>query len=202
GDGYNPTELMTARAAEGYHALQVEVFKEADADVVTAITMTSSEEAIGIARAAKAAHMPVVISFTVELDGCLPTGETLGEAIVQVDTATGNAPIYYMINCAHPFHFTHALTPNEPWLDRIGGIRPNASTLSHAELDAAADLDGGNPIALGNQCRNLSNRLPNLRVLGGCCGTDHRHVGAIYAAFVEASRQGAKQLNLSYSQAM
>ena len=200
GDGYNPTELMTAKESEDYHALQIEIFEEADADLVTAITMTYPEEAIGIARAARAANMPVVISFTVETDGCLPTGQSLGDAIAQVDTATDKAPIYYMINCAHPLHFANVLKPGEPWLTRIGGIRPNASILSHAELDEAEELDDGNPVELGTQCRNLKNALPNLSVLGGCCGTDHRHVEAIYTAFVKASDQKAQHLNRWRSQ--
>lgn len=196
GDGYNPEALMEVAEAEAYHTMQVAVFKEAEADLVTAITMTYPEEAIGIVRAAKIAHMPVVISFTVETNGCLPTGQPLPEAIAQVDAATGNAPVYYMINCAHPLHFAEALVAGESWLNRIGGIRPNASTLSHAELDEAEELDEGNPVVLGHQCLTLKHKLPNLCVLGGCCGTDHRHVEEIYASFLEATDGGAKHLDL------
>ena len=195
GDGYNPAELMTANEAEAYHRLQVAVFKEAGADLVTAITMNYPEEAIGIARAARVAHMPVVISFTVETNGCLPTGQRLKDAIAQVEAATDNAPAYYMINCAHPLHFIDSLPLGESWLMRISGVRPNASTLSHAELDEAEELDDGNPIELGIQCRYLKNALPNLHVLGGCCGTDHRHVEEIFVAFKQASSQTYRHLN-------
>jgi S-methylmethionine-dependent homocysteine/selenocysteine methylase len=149
-----------------------------EADLVTAITMTYAAEAIGLTRAALAAQMPVVISFTVETDGRLPTGQTLQEAIEQVDDATGRGPEYYMINCAHPTHFVGALTAGEPWLDRIRGVRANASTKSHAELDEAAELDDGHPEDLGRQYRELKGKLPQLNVMGGCCGTDHRHVEA------------------------
>ena len=178
GDGYNPAALMTEEAAERYHTMQAQTFREMEADLVTAITMTYAAEAIGLTRAALAAQMPVVISFTVETDGRLPTGQTLREAIEQVDDATGRGPAYYMINCAHPTHFVGALTAGEPWLDRIRGVRANASTKSHAELDEAAELDDGNPEDLGRQYRELKGKLPQLNVMGGCCGTDHRHVEA------------------------
>ena len=179
GDGYNPEEIMTEAEAETYHAFQIGAFKEAKADMVTAITMTNAEEAIGITRAAQAAGMPVVISFTVETDGRLPTGQSLGQAIEQVDAATGNGPAYFMINCAHPTHFDDALANRETWLERIRGIRANASTMSHAELDEAEELDDGNPHELGGQYRALRDRMSHINVLGGCCGTDHRHVEAI-----------------------
>ncbi|MDB9528677.1 homocysteine S-methyltransferase family protein [Oscillatoria sp. CS-180] len=187
GDGYSPDIRLDTTAAENYHTFQSAIFKEAGADLITAVTMNYVEEAIGIARAAKLQEMPVVISFTVETDGCLPTGQSLKEAIAQVDAATQNYPSYYMINCAHPFHFAHVLLSRELWLNRIGGIRPNASIQSHAELDEAEELDEGNPQALGAQCVALKNKLPNLRVLGGCCGTDHRHVAEIFEAFQKAS---------------
>ena len=182
GDGYNPASFMDEAEAERYHAVQAATFREADADMVTAITMTYAAESIGIARAAQAVGMPVALSFTVETDGRLPNGQTLQEAIEQVDAATGNAPVYYMINCAHPTHFADALVAGAPWAARIRGLRANASTKSHAELDAAEELDMGNPSELGRQYRALRSKLPNLNVLGGCCGTDHRHVEEICKA--------------------
>ena len=148
------------------------------------MTITYIEEAIGLTRAARSAEMPVVISFTVETDGKLPSGQTLEDAVEKVDKATDNTPAYYMINCAHPTHFEDVLTTGEPWLQRLGGIRANASTKSHAELDEAEELDDGNPVEFGNQYRVLRDRLSNLTVLGGCCGTDHRHIQEIAKACV------------------
>lgn len=177
GDGYDPNRRMSAEEAETYHAAQIASFRDSAADMVTAITMNYIEEAIGIARAAKAAGMPSVISFTTETDGRLPTGDTLQEAIEAVDAATGAMPAYYMINCTHPTHFENVL--EEPWVRRIGGIRANASTRSHAELDNASDLDAGDPVALGRQYRALRHRFGCFNVLGGCCGTDYRHVEQI-----------------------
>lgn len=182
GDGYIPSETMNTAEAATYHRPQIETFRDAGADFVTAITMNYVEEAIGIIHAAQSTGMPVVISFTVETDGKLPTGQTLPDAIAQVDRATNQAPVYYMINCAHPNHFADILTPGEPWLERIHGIRANASRKSHEELNESETLDDGNPQALGSQYIELKAKLKNLNVLGGCCGTDERHVEAICKA--------------------
>lgn len=179
GDGYAPGELMTAEEAEAYHSEQIGTLAGTDADMLTAFTLTNIAEAIGIARAAKAAGMPIVLSFTLETDGKLPTGEALGKAITDVDAATGGYPAYYMINCAHPTHFEPALDNAERWLQRLIGVRANASTRSHAELNESTDLDDGNPAELGLQYRTLVQRHPHIRIVGGCCGTDSRHIASI-----------------------
>ncbi len=183
GDGYVPGATMTAQEAEAYHGVQVRTFADTETDLVTATTLTYAEEAIGISRAAQAAGLPAAIGFTVETDGKLPTGQTLGDAIVQVDRETGYndsaGPAYYVINCAHPSHFETTLSEGGTWLERIVGIRANSSCMSHAELDNSEVLDQGNPEELGREYRELAAYLPNLRVVGGCCGTDHRHIEAI-----------------------
>ncbi len=189
GDGYKAGN-MNAGEAEAYHAAQIETFAGTDADMVTAFTLTSIDEAIGIARAAKQVEMPCAISFTVETDGNLVTGRTLRQAIEAVDAATGAYPHYYMINCAHPSHFDTVITGDGAWLQRIGGLRANASTMSHQQLDESETLDDGDPADLGQRYRQLTRRMPQLRVLGGCCGTDHRHVAAICAACVPTAAMG------------
>ena len=176
GDGYDVGTKMTVAEAETYHAIQITTLSETAADMVTALTMTYVEEAIGVVRAAQRAGLPVVISFTVETDGRLPSGQSLKEAIKQVDGATGCGPAYYMINCAHPTHFEDAIAADEPWVQRIRGLRANASAMSHAELDEAEELDDGDAVELGHQHATLKNHLTTLNVLGGCCGTDHRHI--------------------------
>jgi S-methylmethionine-dependent homocysteine/selenocysteine methylase len=188
GDGYQVGAAMTADEARTYHALQARAFARAGADLVTAITMTYADEAIGLAEAARDAGMPVVISFTVETDGRLPSGQPLGEAIAAVDSATGSYPAYYMVNCAHPSHFAHLLEGSPAWASRLGGVRANASRLSHAELDEAEELDTGDPGELATDYRRLRQLAPALRVLGGCCGTDHRHIDAISNAVVGEGR--------------
>jgi S-methylmethionine-dependent homocysteine/selenocysteine methylase len=182
-DGYDPSELLSADAAQEYHSTQIGTFADTATDMVTAITMTYADEAIGVTRAAQAAGLPAVISFTLETDGRLPSGQALGDAIEQVDRETGRGPAYYMINCAHPTHFEDVLDEGAGWRERIGGLRANASTMSHEELDEAEDLDAGDPADLGARYAALAAKLPNLNVVGGCCGTDHRHVKAISAAW-------------------
>ncbi len=179
GDGYFPDRRMSVAGAKAYHATQIETFAQTDADLVSAFTLNYSEEAIGVAAAAQDCAIPAVISFTVETDGRLPSGEPLADAIRRTDDATGGFPAYYMINCAHPTHFERVLRGGGDWLGRLRGLRANSSRRSHAELDGAPELDTGDPEALGAEYRELRALLPRLAVVGGCCGTDHRHVDAI-----------------------
>ncbi|SCB60907.1 homocysteine S-methyltransferase [Rhizobium aethiopicum] len=181
GDGYK-AGLMSAHEAEDYHAFQIEAFAGTEADMVSAFTLTNIDEAIGITRAAKSFAMPCAISFTLETDGRLVTGRSIQNAIETTDAATGGGPVYYMINCAHPTHFEGALDHGSAWVKRISGIRANASTMSHEQLDNSEMLDAGDPEDLGRRYRRLLDHMPELRVLGGCCGTDHRHVAAICEA--------------------
>ena len=179
GDGYVPANAMSRQEAEAYHREQIEIFADAGADMVSAITMNYYEEAAGIADAARKAKMPLAISFTVETDGSLPTAQSLKDAIIQVDEETSGYPSYYMINCAHPTHFSHVLQDDGLWISRIRGIRANASRKSHAELNDSTELDIGDPCELADQYADLKKMLPNLNVMGGCCGTDHRHIRQI-----------------------
>jgi S-methylmethionine-dependent homocysteine/selenocysteine methylase len=181
GDAYSHDTAMSADEAEQFHARQIAAFRDTAADFVAAFTLAYAEEAIGIVNASRAVGMPVVISFTVETDGRLPSGQPLGAAIELLDAATDGAAAYFMVNCAHPTHVAAALAGNGSWRERIGGVRPNASRKSHAELDEATELDRGDPDELGAAYRELLPALPNLRVLGGCCGTGPAHVASIYA---------------------
>ena len=184
GDGYRVENEMTAEEAQRYHEPQVEAFANSAADLVSALTLTYADEAIGVARAARDAEIPIVISFTVETDGRLPSGQSLREAIEAVDAETDGSIAYFMINCAHPTHFAHVLEEEGDWRGRIRGLRANASEKSHAELDEAEELDPGDPTALAQHYRELQTRLPNLTVVGGCCGTSHRHVAEICAVMM------------------
>jgi homocysteine S-methyltransferase len=184
GDGYDPDELLTPEIAAEYHRPQIESFAAAGADRVTLLTGTHTGEPIGIARAASAAGIPVVIAFTVETDGRLPSGQPLHEAVAEVEAATDGAVLHYGINCAHPDHFTGALLADPAIMKRITLLRANASRMSHAELDAAEELDAGDPVELGALYADLLAKHPDLQVLGGCCGTDARHIDAIARACV------------------
>jgi len=188
GDGYVPGKEMTEEEAERYHIEQIATFAATAADMVCAITMNYAEEAAGVARAAKKAGMPVALSFTVETDGRLPTGQTLEDAIEEVERSTSRYPLYYMINCAHPTHFDGVLKRGPRWVDRVKGLRANASRMSHAQLNESPTLDVGNPKELGQEYAELKRRLPQLNVMGGCCGTDHRHIEQIAEACVRLFR--------------
>ncbi|WP_299902544.1 homocysteine S-methyltransferase family protein [uncultured Ruegeria sp.] len=182
GDGYDPKSIMTVAQAQTYHAWQIEVLAGAGVDMVSALTMTNVPEAIGVANAAAEVGVPCVVSFTLETDGRLPTGERLQDAIAQVDDTAREKPAYYMVNCVHPEHFDDSISENADWKRRIGGLRANASRMSHAELDCCETLDDGDPVELGTQYAQLRKLLPNLRVFGGCCGTDQRHLAQICTA--------------------
>lgn len=189
GDGYVAGDQMTAAEAELFHQPQIDALSAAGADMVSLFTATYVAEAVGYARAAENAGVPGMISFTVETNGDLPSGQTLKSAIEEVETATAGSPAYYGINCAHPTHFEKILEPGAPWVERIGMLRANASEMSHEELDNAEVLDDGDPIELAGQYAALLERFPSIRVIGGCCGTDHRHVGAIGDACLVGGRQ-------------
>jgi homocysteine S-methyltransferase len=178
GDGYRPEHRMEPDAAAAYHRPQADSFAAAGADLVTAYTLTDTSEAIGIVRAARAAGLPVAISFTLETDGRLADGHTLGAAIAEVDAAA--APDYFLVNCAHPAHVERGLAESPDQRHRLAGMRYNASPKSHAELDEAADLDDGDPAELAAGHRRLEPLLPALSIVGGCCGTDARHVAALW----------------------
>jgi S-methylmethionine-dependent homocysteine/selenocysteine methylase len=181
GDGYQVGDAMTSEEAESYHQPQVETFAGTTADLVSALTLTYVDEAVGIVRAAEKAGIPSVVSFTLETDGRLPSGQALKDAVAEVDAETGAAAAYFMVNCAHPTHFEHVLA--DGGLERLRGLRANASSKSHAELDEAEELDQGDPHELAEQYRSLRLAWPNLTVVGGCCGTDHRHVDEICAVW-------------------
>jgi homocysteine S-methyltransferase len=185
-EAYGPSFLMTADEAERYHSAQLQTLSDTAVELATALTLSYAEEAVGIVRAARAAGLPIAVSFTLETDGRLPSGQTLRAAIEQVDAETDGAPLLYMINCAHPSHFAGALTVGGPWLGRLRGLRANASSLSHEELDGADDLDDGDPADLGARHAALRGTLPGLAILGGCCGTDIRHVTRICDAWLGA----------------
>jgi len=183
GDGYSPDNLMSIEIAEEYHSFQIALVADTNADLVSALTMNYNEEAIGIVKAAKNNNIPVVISYTVETDGKLPSGQSLEEAITSLDKMTDNYVSYYMINCAHPDHFADILNPGSTWVKRIKGLRANASTKSHAELDESEILDQGDKGQLARKYQELKSLLPNLNVIGGCCGTDHTHMEMICEAW-------------------
>ena len=186
GDAYERNDDLTAEDAEEYHQAQIDTFRAGDADMVTALSLSSSEEAIGLVRAARSAGLPSAISFMVEKDHCLGSGETLRAATETVDKATDSAAAYFMINCAHPFDFGPALA-DQDWVTRIRGIRANASKQEHSLLNTLDHLEEGDPDELAGEYARLHSRFPHMNVFGGCCGTDYAHVRKISSALQGAS---------------
>ncbi len=184
GDGYVPGVQMTASEAQDYHSSQIGALVAGGVDFISAVTLNYIDEALGVVRAAQSVGIPVTIGFTTETDGCLPDGDSLREAITRVDRETDNGPSYYMINCAHVDHFKDALDDGTAWASRVRAVRANASRMSHAELDEADELDDGNPDEFGALYADLKRRFGNITVIGGCCGTDHRHIGAVCVAIL------------------
>lgn len=182
GDGYLAGGTDPDEAAE-YHSAQVSSLAAAGADLVHAMTMTGPAEGIGVVRAARAAGLPVAVSFTVETDGLLPDGRTLADAVAALEAA---APAdWYGVNCAHPTHLSPALDSGE-WQDKLRFLRPNASTMSHQELDEMEVLDAGDLGLLTSSVRSVRDQVPSFAVLGGCCGTDSRHVAALWGVAAPA----------------
>ncbi len=179
GDGYVAEMKMTPEEAKAYHFTQIKTFGEEGVDLVTALTINYSDEAVGIVLAAQEVGVPCVISFTVETNGRLPNGEALREAVKRTDVLTGHYSSHFMINCAHPEHFKGVLAEEGSWKGRIRGIRANASTKSHKELDESQTLDTGNKELLAAGYQEMMKLLPEVKVFGGCCGTDHSHIDLI-----------------------
>ncbi len=188
GDAHNIGRVPDAAEAEDYHADQILTMRKAGVDQVTAMTFSGVEEAIGFCRAAKAAELPVVVSFFVARGGRLKGGESLQEAITRVDAATDAAPAYFMINCTHPTEFEAGLAAGA-WTARLGGFMPNAVAAETLDLCRLGHLEDGDPDELGGQMAELARRFTHANVWGGCCGTDSRHIGQI-ARQVSAVRQG------------
>ncbi|WP_425091959.1 homocysteine S-methyltransferase family protein [Tropicimonas sp. S265A] len=174
-DPYAETAATSVSDARKYHAQQLNTFKGTSVDFATAYTFNRIDEAAGCILAAKDAGLPIVMSLVVETDGRLDDGTPLLDAIDQIDQRTERAAEYFMVNCAHPSHFFDALEAHP----RLMGVVANASTCSHAELDEATTLDDGDPEALGREIADVFRRNPGLRVFGGCCGTDMRHMASI-----------------------
>lgn len=177
GDGYVAGAPTDPDEAAEYHSVQAGSFAAEGVDLLHAMTLTTTEEGIGVVLAARSVGLPVALSFTVETDGRLPDGTPLGEAVERVDAVA--APDWFGINCAHPTHMAPAFD-GSAWQERVGAVRPNASTLTHDELDVMEELDEGDLGLLARSFDQLRAHLPNLAVVGGCCGTDARHVASLW----------------------
>ncbi len=186
-DGYDPDAVMSIDEAADYHSWQVGVLATSGVDVVSAFTIDYVEEGVGIARAAAGAHVPCVISFTTDDQGALPDGTSVARAIERIDLEAVTPPAYYMLNCTHPQHVTGMLTGAGAWRERIRGIRANASPLGLVEPPEGQPLDPGDVAEFASAMQQVNELAPSITILGGCCGTDVRHVRAVADAMSDSA---------------
>lgn len=185
GDAYGLNRDITTESAEDYHAVQLETLKAAEVDFACALTFNNAPEAIGAARAASKIGVPLSISLTLDSTHRLKSGPSLAEAIAEIDAEAGeHAPDFYLLNCSHPLEYEPAIEPGD-WIARLRGVRPNASKMEKLALCKLGHLEAGDPVELGRQVRDLSERHPHMDVFGGCCGTGDRHLREIAKALVE-----------------
>lgn len=182
GDAYGLNREITADVAEEYHAVQLETLKLAGVDFACAMTFNNIPESVGAARAAAKIGVPLSVSLTLDSTHRLKSGPSLADAITEIDAQTGNdAPDFYLLNCSHPLEYEPALE-TEDWINRLRGVRPNASKMEKIALCKLGHIEEGNPVELGSQLRSLSERYPHMDIFGGCCGTGHSHLREIAKA--------------------
>ncbi len=179
-DPYADIPPISVEDARQYHAAQMRSLKGTTVDLVTAYTFNRPREAAGCILAARDANLPIIMSLVVETDGCLSDGTKLVDAIDEIDGVTASTAMFFMVNCAHPTHFS-GVFGNHP---RLRGMVANASSCSHAELDEADELDDGDPVELGSQIAEIARQNPSVQVIGGCCGTDMRHLKSMVSELV------------------
>jgi homocysteine S-methyltransferase len=188
GDAYKLNRTITAQEAEEYHSVQLGTLREANVDLVSAMTFNNIPEAVGLSRAAKRVGLPIILNFTLDSSSRLRSGPTVREAIEAVDAEAGDAhPECYGLNCSHPIEMAPALEPGG-WFKRVRSLRPNAALMEKQALCKIGHLVDGDPPELGAQMGALAHRYPHLDIWGGCCGTWDTHLNHI-AKNVRAARR-------------
>ncbi|MBW2409401.1 MAG: homocysteine S-methyltransferase family protein [Deltaproteobacteria bacterium] len=178
GDSYEPREALTADKAEAYHRLQAQELAHAGVDFILAATLPAVSEALGIAAALSQCAIPYSLSFVIRSDGRVLDGTPLQAAIEKIDAAVNPGPLFYQINCVHPAIFRKAIEQSEPGFDRLLGLQANTSEKSPEELDGLGYLDTSEPEEFAESMLALHTHF-GLKIIGGCCGTDHRHIEEI-----------------------
>ena len=173
-DCYKPVEGISLRDAYDFHSWQIEKLAEPGVDFLLAATIPTLPEATGIALAMAQTGIPYMISFVINREGTILAGNSLEQCINEIDVASGKPPLGYMINCAYP-SFLNAHIQPKAVLSRLIGFQANASSLDHAELEGSATLQVEKIAEWGEEMINL-NRTYGVKILGGCCGTDARHL--------------------------
>lgn len=182
GDAYDLNQNITAESAEDYHSVQLNTLKAAGVDFVSAQTFNNVPEAVGVCKAASKMGVALSVGLTLDSTCRLKSGPSLAEAITEIDALTGEqAPDFYLLNCSHPVEYEPALE-NASWIKRLRGVRPNASKMEKLALCKLGHLEDGDPVELGAQLGDLSQRFPHMDIFGGCCGTGDSHLREIAKA--------------------
>lgn len=181
GDAYRPVQILSIQDAFLFHAAQAHEFKDAGADCLFAGIMPALTEAVGMAQAMASTQLPYIISFMIRDNGMLLDGTPISEAIRVIDGSTCQKPLCYMANCVHPSILYRALASpknsNTHEITRFAGIQANASPLTPEELDGSDEIAADAPEALAHSMSKLL-EYPQMKIFGGCCGTDQRHMDA------------------------
>ncbi len=192
GDAYKPEEGLSTAAATAFHVTQTVALATAGVDFLFAATLPNVDEALGMAHAMAACRIPYVVSFVLQRDGRLLDGIPLHQAVTMIDEAANPRPLFFMANCVHPRVFEAALASEVSRSgsvhERVIGLQANTSMRSPDELDGRGEVDPGEgPEALANAMLRLRRRF-GTKVLGGCCGTDDRHIAWIARRAKESVR--------------
>lgn len=195
GDAYGTGGDISASEAEDYHAVQLGNLEGTAADMAVAATFNNIPESIGVIRAANRMGIPIGVSLTLTPEGRLRSGPTLREAVETIDEVTGGAAEWFGTNCAHPLEFEPALDDAGPWLDRLRYVRPNAAKMDKLALCELGHLEDGDPVELGEQMGEVARRFPRADILGGCCGTDERHLSEIASNVNAVLRRASRNMD-------
>ena len=191
GDAYTGKDSLTSAEAHNFHAWQANTFAKAGADFLFAGIMPVLEEAKGMAMAMSDTGLPYIISFTIRQDGRLIDGTTIDSAIRCIDRHVNHRPLCYMTNCVHPdilsLALSHDFNRTVNVRSRFLGLQANASPLSYEELDGSQDLKCSDPISLAQSMYHVKRKF-NLRILGGCCGTDGNYLREIAKTLTSSTK--------------
>jgi S-methylmethionine-dependent homocysteine/selenocysteine methylase len=182
GDAYRPEETLSVMDAANFHKSQAAMLAESEVDFILAATLPAVSEARGMAAALSDFKIPYILSFVIRPDGTILDGTPLHQAFDQIDAAIQHPPFFYLINCVHPSVFSHALKSevvlSNSVLKRLWGLQANTSAKSPEELDGLSELDGSEPRSFARELLALYHTF-GIKIIGGCCGTDHHHIEAI-----------------------
>jgi len=197
GDAYDPKGALSTREARAFHREQLRALAESGADFLIASTLPALSEAVGISEAMNETACPGIVSFVLRRDGTLLDGTPLSEAVARLDREAHSRPFAYMVNCTHPSFFLEAMeieAAKRPELQkRVIGLQANAAALAPEDLDDAPSAIADDAEAFAVQMIEVHRRF-STKILGGCCGTDARHIHVLAETLTAATKKIKKEM--------